>query len=139
MPLYDFHCLDCGERFEALVLKTAASCPSCKSEHLEQQISTFAVSSESTRESNLNGAKRGSLYGYRAKMGRARLAGADLRGAGLRGAALREADMQGAWLDGADLTDADLRGTELARAHYDRFTRWPAGFDPQAHGARLED
>ena len=58
MPLFDFRCLDCGECFEALVLKTAASCPSCQSARLEQQISTFAVSSESIRESNLNGAKK---------------------------------------------------------------------------------
>jgi len=58
MPIFDFHCLDCGENFEALVLKTAASCPGCQSGNLEQQISGFAVSSESTRESNLSGAKR---------------------------------------------------------------------------------
>ena len=58
MPLYDFECLDCGELFEALVLKTAASCPKCQGARLEQKISTFAVSSESTRESNLSGAKR---------------------------------------------------------------------------------
>jgi hypothetical protein len=50
--------LDCGAQFEALVLKTAASCPSCKSERLEQQVSTFAVNSEAIRESNLSGAKR---------------------------------------------------------------------------------
>ena len=58
MPIFDFQCLDCGERFEALVLKTAASCPSCQSARLEQQISSFAVSSESTRESSLSGAKQ---------------------------------------------------------------------------------
>ena len=58
MPIFDFRCLDCDEEFEALVLKTVATCPKCQSARLEQQISSFAVSSESTRESNLGGAKR---------------------------------------------------------------------------------
>ena len=58
MPIFDFRCLDCDEEFEALVLKTPATCPKCQSARLEQQISSFAVSSESTRESNLSGAKR---------------------------------------------------------------------------------
>jgi len=51
--------LDCGDTFEALVLKTAPACPSCQSARLEQQeISSFAVSSEGIRESNLSGAKQ---------------------------------------------------------------------------------
>ena len=58
MPIFDFRCLDCDEEFEALVLKTPAACPKCQSARLEQQISSFAVSSESTRESNLGGAKK---------------------------------------------------------------------------------
>jgi len=58
MPIFDFHCLDCGEKFEALVLKTAPTCPGCQSARLEQQISTFAVDSAATRDSNLSTAKR---------------------------------------------------------------------------------
>jgi hypothetical protein len=34
----------------------------------------------------------------------------------------------------ADLADADLTGVT-----YDHHTRWPAAFDPAAHGAHLED
>ena len=58
MPIFDFRCLDCDEEFEALVLKEPATCPKCQSGRLEQQLSSFAVSSENTRESNLSGAKR---------------------------------------------------------------------------------
>jgi putative FmdB family regulatory protein len=59
MPLYDYQCRDCGERFEALVLKgNAASCPKCQGANLEQLISLFAVDSESVRQSNLAGARR---------------------------------------------------------------------------------
>src|SRR5262245_19611886 len=45
-------------------------------------------------------------------------------------------------LEGADLRDADLSHAifwecHLVEARYDRATRWPPDFEPQAHGARL--
>jgi len=60
MPIYDYECSDCGERFEALVLRggSAPCCPSCQSQNLEQQISLFAVDSESTRQTHLSAARR---------------------------------------------------------------------------------
>ena len=57
MPISDFHCLDCGEKFEALVLEDRAHIPGCQGARLEQQISSFAVSSEAIRESNLGVAR----------------------------------------------------------------------------------
>ncbi|HTE20733.1 MAG TPA: pentapeptide repeat-containing protein [Armatimonadota bacterium] len=71
----------------------------------------------------------------------AHLAGAQLRAANLRhvymrGGDLRDVDLREADLTGADLAGADLAGADLRGARYDRFTRWPAGFDPRARGAR---
>jgi putative FmdB family regulatory protein len=59
MPIYDYKCLDCQERFEALILKNSppATCPACQSAKLEQLISLFAVDSEGTRESSLKGVR----------------------------------------------------------------------------------
>ena len=58
MPLYDYACSDCGEVFEALVLKNSqVSCPKCQGQKLEQLISLFAADSESTRQSNIKKAR----------------------------------------------------------------------------------
>ena len=60
MPLYDYACLDCGEQFEALVLRNSdpAVCPRCQGTRLEQQISMFRVDSAATRQSNLNAGRK---------------------------------------------------------------------------------
>ena len=59
MPIYDYQCRNCGEEFELLVLKnTVAACPACQSQDLEQLISGFSVSSESSRQANLKAARR---------------------------------------------------------------------------------
>lgn len=60
MPIYDYECRACGHTFEYLVLpqSPAAQCPSCGKADLEQKISMYAVSSSSTRQANLAGAKK---------------------------------------------------------------------------------
>jgi putative FmdB family regulatory protein len=50
MPIFEYLCEDCGNKFEKLVRRTASEndsngvvCPSCGQEHLKQQFSTFAA------------------------------------------------------------------------------------------------
>ncbi len=91
------------------------------------------------RHADLRGAHlRGAHLGG-ADLGGAHLGGAHLGGADLRDADLRHADLRGAHLRGADLRDADLRHADLRRADLwgadYLWTRWPAGFDPDAAGA----
>ena len=42
MPLFEYRCKSCGQRFEALVIGSRKpACPRCDSEDLEKQASTF--------------------------------------------------------------------------------------------------
>ena len=63
MPLYEYECRACGHDFEALVRPSDTAgpeCPSCKSQDLERLLSTFAASSEGTRDLALkDGRQRG--------------------------------------------------------------------------------
>jgi hypothetical protein len=65
------------------------------------------------------------------------LEGADLYDLDLGATDLRNANIRAARLRGCNFSEARLTGADLRGAIFDRFTRWPAGFDPQAHGARL--
>jgi putative FmdB family regulatory protein len=50
MPIFEYVCDDCGNKFEKLVRRSESkegsegvACPSCGQEHLQQQYSTFAA------------------------------------------------------------------------------------------------
>lgn len=59
MPLYEFKCLACGDQFERLVRGEAPpECPTCHSNELERLLSSFGVSSQATRQSNLQKARK---------------------------------------------------------------------------------
>jgi len=48
MPIYEYICKTCDERFELLVRSsTVPECPACASRDLAKQISVFAVGSSS--------------------------------------------------------------------------------------------
>lgn len=54
MPIFDFRCKTCAHEFEAIVREARpATCPSCHGVELERLISSFAVSSASTRQASL--------------------------------------------------------------------------------------
>ncbi|MGV3721990.1 MAG: pentapeptide repeat-containing protein [Actinomycetota bacterium] len=77
----------------------------------------------------------------------ANLEGADLSFARLSTAALYKANLRFADLRGADfggrlshfVTPSDLAYADLTGACYNSATRWPAGFDPAAHGCVYEE
>jgi len=48
MPIYEYACKDCGQKFEALVRSsTVPECPNCHSHALEKQLSVFATTASS--------------------------------------------------------------------------------------------
>ena len=73
------------------------------------------------------------------------LSGAVLRGAVLRYAVLSDADLSDAVLRYADLSGGDLRSADLRGARWDKYTKWPEGFDfeaatkPTGHNASCAD
>ena len=60
MPIYEYECRECQNRFELLVLgSTSPACPACKATDLERLMSLSAVSSDGTRQRNLGLARKG--------------------------------------------------------------------------------
>jgi uncharacterized protein YjbI with pentapeptide repeats len=93
-------------------------------------------------DANLNGANLSDTNLTHADLTGASLCDANLSRANLHGAHLAGARLLRSILWAAHLEEADLQGAILGRADlhgalYDRGTRWPAGFDPRAHGAIL--
>ncbi|MFQ3620561.1 MAG: zinc ribbon domain-containing protein [Spirochaetales bacterium] len=52
MPIFEYTCASCGNRFEVLVLtKKSVECPHCGSSNLRKEFSTFAVHGGPSRSS----------------------------------------------------------------------------------------
>jgi len=69
MPIYEYECTECGQRFEYLLLPSspAAECPSCHKTDLTQLISLSAMSSESTRDASFSSARKKAATGRKEK------------------------------------------------------------------------
>jgi putative FmdB family regulatory protein len=61
MPIYEYRCESCGDKFEKLVRRATdvmeAGCPSCGEKHLEQQYSTFAARGGSSSDGSFTPAQ----------------------------------------------------------------------------------
>ena len=54
MPIYEYECRECQNRFELLVLDSSPpECPDCQATDLERLMSLTSVSSDDTRQRNL--------------------------------------------------------------------------------------
>ena len=63
MPIFEYQCQSCGDKFEKLVRRTEeavlAGCPACGEHHLEQQYSTFAARASSEAAPTTGGCPAG--------------------------------------------------------------------------------
>jgi len=70
MPLFDFHCRDCGKTFELLVRSTGAPvCPHCGGSQLEKQVSLVAPQGQSAgiiARARTQAAREGHFSNYKA-------------------------------------------------------------------------
>ena len=58
MPIFDFSCRSCANKFEALVRKNVPVCPRCQSEDLEKLLSLPVVRSEGTKQKTMAQSQR---------------------------------------------------------------------------------
>ena len=66
MPIFEYRCTNCAERFETLVLSSSekeVECPNCHSNQTEKQMSMFASSGSNVSGSSRSGSC-GSGSGY---------------------------------------------------------------------------
>jgi putative FmdB family regulatory protein len=56
MPLFEYLCSDCDRRFEKIVPRhdSPADCPHCHSQHVEKQLSVFAVAGNTSKDSAMD-------------------------------------------------------------------------------------
>ncbi|MCU0951803.1 MAG: zinc ribbon domain-containing protein [Burkholderiaceae bacterium] len=56
MPIYEYACRDCGQRFEQRVRAgSAPTCPHCQSTQLDKQLSVFGTASARAAPANAAG------------------------------------------------------------------------------------
>jgi putative FmdB family regulatory protein len=57
MPIFEYLCDDCGNKFEKLVRRAAeasrAECPSCGRDHVTTQVSSFAARTNGGAKDNM--------------------------------------------------------------------------------------
>lgn len=93
---------------------------------VNQQMDGISLAGADLSEANL----------HHVNLQRANLRHLNLYASDCSGASFRDADLSHANLRAANLQNSVLTGTQLFESYFDHLTKWPAGFDPLARGAR---